>query len=179
MDVSGEQGGDISLAKNGHLHKTRLDSRGQRLNVAEYISPRHWGFTLHKPRAVCPLPVACLMIKNAEPAVELVLTLPFLQEITALNKAFEDKEGCRVEGWLDVQRVAGNFHVAVHMEDYVMLDRVRLPCACALMLQLSTQTDHRSTALSCRHKRHWRWPCATSAWTTLCSPWGTKMAAST
>ena len=47
------------------------------------------------------------------------------QEITALNQAFEDREGCRVSGWLDVQRVAGNFHVAVHMEDYVMLDRVR------------------------------------------------------
>ena len=62
MDVSGEQGGDISLAKNGHLHKTRLDSRGQRMNVAEYISPRHWGFTLHKPRAVCPMPIFCTMM---------------------------------------------------------------------------------------------------------------------
>ena len=52
VDVSGEQGGDISLAKNGQLHKIRLDPTGQRLTVAEYVSPRHWGFTLHKPRAV-------------------------------------------------------------------------------------------------------------------------------
>ena len=49
------------------------------------------------------------------------------QEVNALNQAFADKEGCRVSGWLDVQRVAGNFHIAVHMEDYVMLDRVRPP----------------------------------------------------
>ena len=56
-----------------------------------------------------------------------------MQEITALNKAFEDKEGCRVEGWLDVQRVAGNFHVAVHMEDYFMLDRVRPPLSCPML----------------------------------------------
>ena len=62
MDVSGEQGGDISLAKNGMLHKTRLDAQGQRLNVAEWVAPRHWGFTLHKPRAVSLLLCLSLLL---------------------------------------------------------------------------------------------------------------------
>ena len=65
------------------------------------------------------------------------------QEISALNQAFEDREGCRVSGWLDVQRVAGNFHVAVHMEDYVMLDRVRT----CLLPALSKHTPMAATAI--------------------------------
>ena len=52
VDVSGEAGGDISVAKNGELHKLRLNRHGERLSVAEYITPRHYGFMLHKPRAV-------------------------------------------------------------------------------------------------------------------------------
>ena len=50
--LTGEPGGDISLAKNGELHKLRLNRHGERLTVAEYITPRHYGFILHKPRAV-------------------------------------------------------------------------------------------------------------------------------
>ena len=34
-------------------------------------------------------------------------------------------EGCNVAGWLDVQRVAGNFHISVHAEDFLMLTKVR------------------------------------------------------
>ena len=168
VDVSGEAGGDMSLAKNGELHKLRLNRAGERLSVAEYITPRHYGFVLHKPRAVRPPPVrsrpaharlrtCCISITAAglrsigririsirqgwpaswslsplRPAVPAyghgqAATGSAAQEISALNQAFEDREGCRVSGWLDVQRVAGNFHVAVHMEDYVMLDRVGTP----------------------------------------------------
>ncbi|KAA3464455.1 endoplasmic reticulum-Golgi intermediate compartment protein 3-like isoform X5 [Gossypium australe] len=34
--------------------------------------------------------------------------------INKVKKALEDGEGCRVYGVLDVQRVAGNFHISVH-----------------------------------------------------------------
>ena len=45
----------------------------------------------------------------------------------AINAAFTAKEGCLVKGWLRVQRVAGNLHVSVHMDDFIMLERVCLP----------------------------------------------------
>lgn len=57
VDVSGEAGGDISLAKNGELHKIRLNPDGSRKAVGEYVAPRHFGFTLRKSRAVCLQPV--------------------------------------------------------------------------------------------------------------------------
>ena len=52
VDVSGEQGGDISLARNGELHKIRLSADGSKMAVEEYVAPRHFGFALRKPRAV-------------------------------------------------------------------------------------------------------------------------------
>ena len=45
----------------------------------------------------------------------------------ALNAAFNAHEGCLVVGWLKLQRVAGNLHVSVHMDDYIMLERVYAP----------------------------------------------------
>ena len=48
-----------------------------------------------------------------------------------LNKAIEDKEGCNIWGWLDVQRVAGNFHLGVHASSYFMLKSVSR-CLCSL-----------------------------------------------
>lgn len=46
------------------------------------------------------------------------------QEVAALNQAMDAHEGCNVAGWLDVQRVAGNFHISVHAEDFLMLTKV-------------------------------------------------------
>ena len=46
-----------------------------------------------------------------------------------LNKAIEDKEGCNIWGWLDVQRVAGNFHLGVHASSYFMLKSVSRCCS--------------------------------------------------
>ena len=39
-----------------------------------------------------------------------------IQEIEAMEQAMRDGEGCNIEGWLDVLRVAGNFHVSVHSQ---------------------------------------------------------------
>ena len=50
-----------------------------------------------------------------------------MQQVDAINDAFAAEEGCLVEGWLRVQRVAGNLHISVHMDDYIMLDRVSMP----------------------------------------------------
>ena len=38
------------------------------------------------------------------------------QEIEAMEKAMRDGEGCNIEGWIEVLRVAGNFHISVHSQ---------------------------------------------------------------
>jgi hypothetical protein len=46
------------------------------------------------------------------------------QQARDVNMAMEAHEGCNMYGWLDLQRVAGNFRVSVHVEDFFMLSRV-------------------------------------------------------
>jgi hypothetical protein len=41
-----------------------------------------------------------------------------------LNKAVDAHEGCVLEGWLDLRKVAGNFKISIHMDDYFMLRKV-------------------------------------------------------
>ena len=48
-----------------------------------------------------------------------------MQEIDDMNKGVASHEGCHVYGWLDVKRVAANFHISVHVEDYMLLAQVR------------------------------------------------------
>ena len=50
-----------------------------------------------------------------------------------MNQAVASHEGCHVYGWLDVKRVAANFHISVHVEDYMMLAQVKLSGNCPLM----------------------------------------------
>lgn len=62
------------------------------------------------------------------------LTKPFeTQEIDGMNQAVASHEGCHVYGWLDVKRVAANFHISVHVEDYMMLAQVKLSGNCPIM----------------------------------------------
>ena len=42
-----------------------------------------------------------------------------------MNQAMDAHEGCNIFGWLDLQRVAGNFRVSVHISDFFALTRVR------------------------------------------------------
>lgn len=42
-----------------------------------------------------------------------------------MNQAMDAHEGCNIFGWLDLQRVAGNFRVSVHVDDFFALTRVR------------------------------------------------------
>jgi len=39
-----------------------------------------------------------------------------VQEIEAMEQAMQDGEGCNIEGWIEVLRVAGNFHISVHSQ---------------------------------------------------------------
>ncbi len=58
------------------------------------------------------------------------MTVAFLaQELNMLNEAVDAHEGCNVKGWIDVQRVAGNFHISVHADNFMMLRKVSLPCS--------------------------------------------------
>ena len=43
-----------------------------------------------------------------------------------MNKAMDAHEGCNIYGWLDLQRVAGNLRISVHIEDFFQLAKARL-----------------------------------------------------
>ena len=61
-----------------------------------------------------------------------------------MELAVKDHEGCQVEGWLDVQRVAGNFHISVHADDFFLLKESQQEMAAAVRLnqQLLSETGH-------------------------------------
>lgn len=44
-----------------------------------------------------------------------------------MNAALDKHEGCNIHGWLEVQRVAGNFHLSVHADHYFAMRSVRCP----------------------------------------------------
>ena len=47
-----------------------------------------------------------------------------MQEVNELNAAMDGHEGCNIYGWLDLQRMAGNFRISVHVGDFFMLTKV-------------------------------------------------------
>lgn len=51
-----------------------------------------------------------------------------------LNKAVDAHEGCILEGWLDLRKVAGNFKVSIHMDDYFMLRKVCVTAAAPFIM---------------------------------------------
>lgn len=117
VDISGEHGDDttMSLAHNGEIHKMRTDSQGRHLGYKEFIP--------------------------AKPAWQTHFMLRPMRDEPAdlLNKAIDDKEGCNIWGWLDVQRVAGNFHLGVHASSYFMLKSTQDALAKALQEQVAHQ----------------------------------------
>ena len=50
--------------------------------------------------------------------------LGLLQEVNNMNQEMDAHEGCHVLGWLDVRRVAGNFHFTIHSQNFMMLKQV-------------------------------------------------------
>lgn len=55
-----------------------------------------------------------------------------------MNSALDKHEGCNIHGWLEVQRVAGNFHLSVHADHYFAMRSVRF-----------SYTLHKSTSQAC------------------------------
>lgn len=62
-----------------------------------------------------------------------------------LNKAVDAHEGCILEGWLDLRKVAGNFKISIHMDDYFMLRKVCVSQLAPFLLQpwLALCSSHR------------------------------------
>ena len=62
-----------------------------------------------------------------------------VQENAAMNAALDKHEGCNIHGWLEVQRVAGNFHLSVHADHYFAMRSVsrRLPACVVFTLNQS------------------------------------------
>ena len=103
LDASGKHEADIG----GELHKQRIGSDGRvlgmyeshyedfELGVIQFLRPRNPG----------------------EP-------MPRVKHFEEVAKARKEKEGCRIFGSMKVQRVAGNFHVSVHSQDWQTLQMV-------------------------------------------------------
>ena len=49
-----------------------------------------------------------------------------------MELAMKEHEGCNIAGWLEVQRVAGNFHVSVHSDDFFLLRESQEEMAAAI-----------------------------------------------
>ena len=100
LDVSGKHEADIG----GELHKERVAPDGTSLGVYEshFEDPMLGFIEFFRPQ------------KAGTPS-------PRLLHVEEIHAALKAKEGCRVHGNLKVQRVAGNFHVSVHGQDWETL----------------------------------------------------------
>lgn len=52
-----------------------------------------------------------------------------------MNRGVESHEGCHIYGWLDVKRLAANFHISVHVDDYMLLAQVGHSRCCSIVVQ--------------------------------------------
>jgi hypothetical protein len=48
----------------------------------------------------------------------------------------EGHEGCNIYGWLDLQRLAGNFRISVRVEEFFMLTKVLLRTGASLLVSV-------------------------------------------
>jgi len=108
-------GGGAASAAGGELHKYRLDANGADLpGHPEFVppSPEHFslgGFSFERPAQ---------------------------GDGAALDAAFDAREGCRLEGWLAAQRVAGTLLFRPHVEDYLATRAARSQLAGKMAEQL-------------------------------------------
>jgi hypothetical protein len=95
MDVSG----DVQVAAEKNIHRIRLDSKGNRIGLAEYEDHAHDSEPKPDP--------------NLNPMLA-ALGLAFPPSMGGPD-AHEDQrgEGCQIVGMLSVNKVAGNVHIAL------------------------------------------------------------------
>jgi len=103
LDASGKHEADIG----GELHKQRIGSDGRVLGMYE---SHYEDFELGVIQFLRPR-------QRGEP-------MPRVKHFEEVAKARKEKEGCRIFGSMKVQRVAGNFHVSVHAQDWQTLQMV-------------------------------------------------------
>lgn len=91
-DVSGKYETEAMMkdAKDGEVHKWQLDANGKKLHRAEFLGPRGYDNPF-------------------------ILSLDG-EDIQESLDAFTRHEGCRINGWLTVHKVAGNLRFAVRPE---------------------------------------------------------------
>ncbi|XP_065853053.1 uncharacterized protein [Euphorbia lathyris] len=101
IDMSGKHEVDLDTT----IWKLRLDKTGEIIG-SEFVSDLVEKDNTHKHGDGKEDPAAKLHANGFDQDAEGM--------IKKVKQALEDGEGCRVYGVLDVQRVAGNFHISVH-----------------------------------------------------------------
>ncbi|KAL6783963.1 hypothetical protein ACKKBG_A04210 [Auxenochlorella protothecoides x Auxenochlorella symbiontica] len=99
-DVSGTYHSElgVAVARNGELHKWRLDAEGRRSDREEYHPPR---INAHESAFAMSFNLGSANLEN-------------------MRKAMLAHEGCLIHGWVAVQKVAGNLHFSVRPEALFM-----------------------------------------------------------
>jgi len=109
LDASGKHEADV----RGALHKERVAANGTSLGVFEsHVEDDMLGF-IRFVRAAAQRGGRLLPDDS-----------PRIKKVEAISAALRAREGCRVFGHLAAQRVAGNFHVSVHGQDWETLQMV-------------------------------------------------------
>mmetsp|Transcript_32223 Transcript_32223/g.91398 ORF Transcript_32223/g.91398 Transcript_32223/m.91398 type:complete len:368 (+) Transcript_32223:484-1587(+) len=98
VDAAGKRESDVLRGGDVEIHKFRLDREGGLLDSAEYAPPA--------------------VVKIIETPAGVLLNGQAKQDQEAIDKAMEDMQGCNIYGHLDVMRVAGNFHISVHSDNF-------------------------------------------------------------
>ncbi|KAK2075957.1 hypothetical protein QBZ16_001293 [Prototheca wickerhamii] len=124
----------LSFARNGEVHKWRLDASGRRLDRAEYHPPRAGGGNTAFP----------LNFDIGHDTME------------AMRKAMVAHEGCLVYGWIAAQRVAGNLHLSVRPEAMFMSmnENEIIAALMSRQLQLRLQRAEGLPLLNASHAIH-------------------------
>ena len=114
LDQSGKHEVDLSTS----IYKLRLNADGKPMGT----SPERESTLRDTPGSTVVRRNA-----NAVPAVVDQQVRAFRhsqQQVRDIEEALARGEGCRVFGHLDVERVAGNFHVSVHTQNFFVLQQL-------------------------------------------------------
>jgi hypothetical protein len=116
LDMSGKHEVDISQ----NIWKARLDSKGNPGIWDKVDKLDHADDDAHAEAHGEDTTQHDFALSNARRAAQMDAS----QHIEAIKTALGNREGCRVYGFLDVERVAGNFHISVHGQSYYVLGQV-------------------------------------------------------
>ncbi|ETO10224.1 Endoplasmic reticulum-Golgi intermediate compartment protein [Reticulomyxa filosa] len=123
MDVSGEQ----QVHVQADIRKYRLDRNGRRMNNRPFISGFFVCFRFFKKK-IC-IYIFFVLLKKKKNS---------LKGLQTIQLGEEQNEGCRIEGHLHVQKVEGNFHLALgaahningrHVHQFVLSDIPKFNCS--------------------------------------------------